>query len=101
MNCHIPYNVDSRPSSSRSMHRPNGSPISNITDDPTFWVPHGIHRQTSVCQSELPPSDESMPQTPTSPSSSNRSLATLSGNSVPLARSDKHIIFTSTSPGER
>lgn len=38
-----------------------------------------------------------MPQTPSSPSSSNRSLA-LSTNSVPIARTDKHVVLTNTSP---
>lgn len=38
-----------------------------------------------------------MPQTPSSPTSSNRSLP-LSTNSVPIARTDKHIVLTNTSP---
>lgn len=42
-------------------------------------------------------SDDSDPQTPTSPTSSNRSFA-LSVNSIAIARSDKHIVLTTTSP---
>lgn len=38
-----------------------------------------------------------MPQTPSSPTSSNRSLP-LSTNSVPIARTDKHVVLTNTSP---
>lgn len=40
--------------------------------------------------------DDSSPQTPNSPSDSNRSLA-LSTNSIPIARTDKHVVL-STSP---
>lgn len=42
-------------------------------------------------------SDESMPNTPSSPTSSNRSLP-LSTNSIPIARTDKHVVLTNTSP---
>lgn len=38
-----------------------------------------------------------MPQTPSSPTSSQKSL-TLSTNSVPITRTDKHVVLTSTSP---
>lgn len=41
--------------------------------------------------------DYSEPQSPTSPTSSNRSFA-LSVNSIPIVRSDKHVVLTSTSP---
>lgn len=56
----IPYNVDSRAGSSRSLNRNNnGSPISN-NEDQTFWVPpHGntAVRQlaANVCPSEIQP----------------------------------------------
>lgn len=41
--------------------------------------------------------DSEPPQSPTSPTSSNRSFA-LSVNSIPIARSDKHVVLTTTSP---
>lgn len=41
--------------------------------------------------------DYSEPQSPNSPTSSNRSFA-LSVNSIPIVRSDKHVVLTSTSP---
>ncbi|CAG9798888.1 unnamed protein product [Chironomus riparius] len=86
-------NESSIAGSSRSLNRNVGSPISN-TDDPTFWVP-GTSSITGHC-SDIH-SDYSEPQSPTSPTSSNRSFA-LSVNSIPIVRSDKHVVLTSTSP---
>ena len=53
----IPYSVDSVAGSSRSLNRTNGGVSPTLTsDDPTFWVPHGLHRQSSICHSEMLPS---------------------------------------------
>lgn len=94
VNC-IPYNIDSRPGSSRSFNQNNGH---TSPDDGTFWVPPSVPRQISVCPTEIQPSscDDSPPTTPNSPSESARSM-TLSSSSVPIARTDKHVIL-STSP---
>lgn len=70
----------------------NKSPGS--TDDPTFWVPP-IQRQTSACPSDcnIHSADESLPGTPTSPTSSLNSMALSIGGSVPIARTDKHVVL--------
>lgn len=41
-----PFNVDPVAGSSRSLNRNNGSPSS--IDDPTFWVPPTLHKQSSL-----------------------------------------------------
>jgi hypothetical protein len=99
INCSAPYN-DSVAGSSRSLNRNHGSPTSN-NDDPTFWVPHVTLQQqpSNLHGDQQPSSDESsVPQTPSSPTSSNRSIAGLSVTSIPIARSDKHIVLTCNSP---
>lgn len=70
----------------------NKSPGS--TDDPTFWVPP-IQRQASGCPSDcnIHSADESLPGTPTSPTSSHNSMALSIGGSVPIARTDKHVVL--------
>jgi hypothetical protein len=88
------------------------SPTSNHIEDPTFWVPGAVgghcsdgklkanYSRVSEKITFLPSdveADDSDPQTPTSPTSSNRSF-TLSVNSIPIVRSDKHVVLTSTSP---
>lgn len=75
-----------------SIHSMNKS--SGSTDDPTFWVPP-IQRQTSACPSDcnIPSADESLPGTPTSPTSSHNSMALSIGGSVPIARTDKHVVL--------
>uniref|UniRef100_A0A336K0W5 CSON011185 protein n=1 Tax=Culicoides sonorensis TaxID=179676 RepID=A0A336K0W5_CULSO len=90
-----PFSVDPVAGSSRSLNRHNGSPSS--IDDPTFWVPPTLHKQSSMLGDLQSSADESMPQTPSSPTSSNRSLP-LSTHSVPIARTDKHVVLTNTSP---
>lgn len=86
----IPYNIDTH--DTMSIHSINKSPGS--TDDPTFWVPP-IQRQTSACPSDcnIPSADESLPQTPTSPTSSHNSMALSIAGSVPIARTDKHVVL--------
>lgn len=70
----------------------NKSPGST-NDDPTFWVPP-IQRQTSACPSDnIASADESLPATPTSPTSSHHSMALSIGGSVPIARTDKHVVL--------
>lgn len=86
----IPYNIDTHDTMSiHSMNKSSGS-----TDDPTFWVPP-IQRQTSACPSDcnIPSADESLPGTPTSPTSSHNSMALSIGGSVPIARTDKHVVL--------
>lgn len=111
-------NESSVAGSSRSLNRNVSSPTSNHTEDPTFWVPGASGGQCSdVHSGELShpitftclsynisisvcfqwQADDSDPQTPTSPTSSNRSF-TLSVNSIPIVRSDRHVVMTSTSP---
>ncbi|CRL02689.1 CLUMA_CG015761, isoform A [Clunio marinus] len=87
-------NESSVAGSSRSLNRNISSPTSNHTEDPTFWVPAGTSG-TGHC-SDIH-SDDSDAQTPTSPTSSNRSFA-LSNYSIPIVRSDKHIVLATTSP---
>lgn len=87
----IPYNIDTH--DTMSIHSMNKSPGS--TDDPTFWVPP-IQRQASACPSDqnIPSADESLPVTPTSPTSSHNSIAlSIGGGSVPIARTDKHVVL--------
>lgn len=59
-------------------------------DDPTFWVPP-INRQTS--DGNIPSADESLAETPTSPTGSHNSMALSIGGSVPIARTDKHVVL--------
>lgn len=109
-------NESSVAGSSRSLNRNISSPTSN-TDDPTFWVPGGAAGpSTSHCSDvhsgifttifdirkfvylkTIFKDYSEEPQSPNSPTSSNRSFA-LSVNSIPIARSDKHVILTTTSP---
>lgn len=94
----IPYNVDSMDAGSvRSLNR---SPVS-ANDDPTFWVPQ-VQRQVSACPSGgtgseavVTSADESLPATPTSPTGSHNSMAlSISSGTVPIARTDKHIVLS-------
>lgn len=61
-------------------------------EDPTFWVP--VSRQGRSDAPNSVTSDDSQLQTPTSPSESNRSVAS---STVPIARNDKHVVLA-TSP---
>ncbi|KAG4066040.1 hypothetical protein HA402_001287 [Bradysia odoriphaga] len=82
----IPYNIDTH--DTMSIHSMNKSIGSN--DDPTFWVPP-IQRQTSDCN--IQSADESLVETPTSPTGSHNSMALSIGGSVPIARTDKHVVL--------
>jgi hypothetical protein len=99
INCSAPYN-DSVAGSSRSLNRTNGSPTS--TDDPTFWVPHFTMQQQPHGDQQASSDESSQPQTPSSPTSSNRSVAGFSMASssvaIPIARNDKHMVLTCSSP---
>ncbi|KAM7351879.1 synaptotagmin alpha [Cochliomyia hominivorax] len=86
------YNVDNISECSRSVAKGNVTPTSINTEDPTFWVPppsKTIQQQVSTS------ADESPPSTPTSPTGSLKSntLSMSSCNSVPIARSDKHVVL--------
>lgn len=114
VHCGMSFNNESSVAgSSRSLNRNVSSPTSTHTEDPTFWVPPGTSGAGNCSDAhsgELTtivtfafistihvPSDDSEPQSPTSPTSSNRSFA-LSVNSIPIVRSDKHVVLTTTSP---
>ncbi|KAJ6648704.1 WD repeat-containing protein 82, partial [Pseudolycoriella hygida] len=79
----IPYNIDTH--DTMSIHSINKSPGS--TDDPAFWVPP-IQRQSSACPSDcnIQSADESVPGTPTSPTSSHHSIALSIGGTQQQAR---------------
>lgn len=90
------YNVDNISECSRTLSLkgiPN-SPSSINTEDATFWVPpvqKMIQQQISTSAEENSP-----PLTPTSPTGSliSNTLSMSSTNSVvPIARSDKHVVF--------
>ncbi|XP_037927834.1 synaptotagmin-5 [Teleopsis dalmanni] len=85
------YNVDNISECARTTGKGNLSPTSVTTDDPTFWVPPPKTVQQQVSTS----ADESPPPTPTSPTGSLKSntLSMSSTNSVPIARSDKHVVL--------
>jgi hypothetical protein len=108
---------ESQPGSSRTL---NHSP----SVDDKFWVPPNLKRQASVCHSENADTsgEDSMPATPITPlgctasspfphvsqteqtnggtPSAGALAAAISGGSLalPLARSDKHIILSTTNP---
>lgn len=112
VHCGMSFNNESSVAgSSRSLNRNVSSPTSTHTEDPTFWVPPGTSAAGNYSDAHSGEfdnrdcnliklcfqADDSEPQSPTSPTSSNRSFA-LSVNSIPIVRSDKHVVLTSTSP---
>ncbi|XP_050319902.1 synaptotagmin-1 [Bactrocera neohumeralis] len=88
------FNADniSECSRSRSICKGNVSPTSINTDDPTFWVPPP---RKTVQQQVSTSAEESPPPTPTSPTGSLKSntLSMSSTSSVPITRSDKHVVL--------
>lgn len=111
--------------SSRSLNRNISSPTTSThTDDPTFWVPSTSGAVGGHCNNDTASGidlfslfvkltlknirnknnyyfriDSEAPQSPTSPTSSNRSFAlSVNSNSIPIVRSDKHVVLTTTSP---
>lgn len=114
----IPYNVDTVDST--SLRSSNRSPVSA---NETFWVPTTSQRHPSThsdaiattsagMNTQFSPkfiqkmdllckvsffswTDESVPGTPTSPTGSHTSMAISisSGNTVPIARTDKHVVL--------
>lgn len=92
------YNVDNISECSRSLGGVGGGGKGNITpssintDDTSFWIPppsKTIQQQVSTS------ADESPPSTPTSPTGSMKSntFSITSCTSVPIARSDKHVVL--------
>lgn len=121
----IPFNMDAADTiSQRSLH--NRSPVSmhsvggtsltgtasgliNSSEDPTFWVPAKVQRQLNAdtaaagAAAAITSADESLPMTPTSPTGSQTSAAFSiasgqTGSSMPIARSERHIVLTNMSP---
>nr|CAD7395384.1 unnamed protein product [Timema poppensis] len=108
----------SQPGSSRTLNR---SP-----SDDKFWVPHNLKRQSSICQSDAPDTsgvtsngasdnechvfspdvEDSGSPTPSTPLGS--AMAPFGGSqtmgessppvALPLARSDKHVVLSTTNP---
>ncbi|XP_036340157.1 synaptotagmin-5-like isoform X1 [Rhagoletis pomonella] len=79
-------------SRSRSIYKGNMSPTSINTDDPSFWVPPP---RKTVQQQVSTSAEESPPPSPTSPTGSLKSntLSMSSTSSVPITRSDKHVVL--------
>lgn len=103
-----------------SVHSTGGGGVltSGGTDDPTtFWVPAKVQRQlnadaaaagaagaaAAAAAAAITSADESLPMTPTSPTGSQASTAFsigsgASGISMPIARSERHVVLTNMSP---
>ncbi|XP_064546820.1 synaptotagmin-1 [Drosophila montana] len=76
----------------------NLSPTSLKSEDadPAFWVPATVTSSTAAVQQQVSnTTEESAPPTPTSPTGSLKSntLSLCSTTSVPIARSDKHVVL--------
>lgn len=76
----------------------NLSPTSLKSEDadPAFWVPASVTSSTAAVQQQVSnTTEESAPPTPTSPTGSLKSntLSLCSTTSVPIARSDKHVVL--------
>ncbi|XP_037711168.1 synaptotagmin-5 isoform X1 [Drosophila subpulchrella] len=64
-------------------------------NDPAFWVPASVTSTAAIQQQVSNTTEESAPPTPTSPTGSLKSntLSYCSTTSVPIARSDKHVVL--------
>ncbi|TDG38330.1 hypothetical protein AWZ03_015248, partial [Drosophila navojoa] len=76
----------------------NMSPTSLRSEDadPAFWVPASVTSSTAAVQQQVSnTTEDSAPPTPTSPTGSLKSntLSYCSSTSVPIARSDKHVVL--------
>lgn len=76
----------------------NMSPTSLKSEDadPAFWVPASVTSATAAVQQQVSnTTEDSAPPTPTSPTGSLKSntLSYCSTTSVPIARSDKHVVL--------
>lgn len=121
----IAYNIDTVDSTSmRSLHNRSPT-ASSATDDPAFWVPASVQRQVNAANAAAAAAaaavaasatataidaamsaDESQPHTPpASPTGSQASaafsvasgqtIATIGSASLPIARTDRHVVLTS------
>ncbi|XP_055592712.1 synaptotagmin-2 [Uranotaenia lowii] len=93
--CPIPYNVDAIPGTSRYLNRNNGSPLAKA-DDPPFWAAQGLYKKPNNTCQLIDSSDEDNPDDSADSSSSCKSVITV--GPVPIARTDKHVVLTTTSP---
>ncbi|EDW77291.2 uncharacterized protein Dwil_GK18165 [Drosophila willistoni] len=91
----VGYNVDNINECARG-NKTNGGNLSPTSiksedNDPAFWVPASVATTAANAVAQ----DESAPPTPTSPTGSLKSntLSYCSTTSVPIARSDKHVVL--------
>ncbi|XP_055637715.1 synaptotagmin-5 isoform X2 [Toxorhynchites rutilus septentrionalis] len=96
VNCPIPYNVDAVAGTSRYLNRNNGSPLAKA-DDPPFWASQGLYKKSNGIGQLIDSSDEA-PEDSADSSSSCRSVIVV--GSVPIASTDKHVVFSTTSPAK-
>ncbi|XP_030383070.1 synaptotagmin-5 [Scaptodrosophila lebanonensis] len=93
----VGYNVDNVSECMRGKmnNAGNQSPSSVKSDDPAFWVPASSASTAAVQQQVSNVTEESAPPSPTSPTGSLKSntLSFCSTTSVPIARSDKHVVL--------
>ncbi|KAH8366428.1 hypothetical protein KR084_005443 [Drosophila pseudotakahashii] len=97
----VGYNVDNINEVPRgkfsSGNAGNLSPTSlkSEDNDPAFWVPASVTSTAAIQQQVSNTTEESAPPTPTSPTGSLKSntLSYCSTTSVPIARSDKHVVL--------
>lgn len=97
VSCPIPYNVDAVAGTSRYLNRNTGSPLAK-TDDPPFWASQGIYKNAQSCGQLIDSSDEEPPDDSADSSSSCKSVIAV--GSVPIARTDKHVVLSTTSPAK-
>lgn len=97
VSCPIPYNVDAVAGTSRYLNRNTGSPLAK-TDDPPFWASQGIYKTTQSTGQLIDSSDEEPPDDSADSSSSCKSVIAV--GSVPIARTDKHVVLSTTSPAK-
>ncbi|XP_019932833.3 synaptotagmin-2 [Aedes albopictus] len=97
ISCPIPYNVDAVAGTSRYLNRNTGSPLAK-TDDPPFWASQGLYKTTHTNGQLIDSSDEEPPEDSADSSSSCKSV--IAAGSVPIARTDKHVVLSVTSPAK-
>lgn len=97
----VGYNVDNVNEVPRGKYSSgnagNLSPTSlkSEDNDPAFWVPASVTSTAAIQQQVSNTTEESAPPTPRSPTGSLKSntLSYCSTTSVPIARSDKHVVL--------
>ncbi|XP_053696702.1 synaptotagmin-5 [Sabethes cyaneus] len=95
--CPISYNVDAIPGTSRYLNRNNNSPLTKA-DTPPFWASEGLYKTNSSNGQLIDSSDDDAPEDSADSSSSCKSVIVV--GSIPIARTEKHVVLSTTSPAK-